>query len=121
MSRIRSVRTGPAPRLAPVPSRRQHSRGQSIVEFALVFPIMMLLLAGAIDLGRAFYAYIAVENAAKEGAFFGSRSPLCDEKGLPVCADPNNVVWHVENEATNIGGQFETTVACRKPGGLWSS
>lgn len=113
----RSARTGPVPGVAPISSGPKRSRGQSIVEFALVVPIMMMLLAGAIDLGRVFYAYIAVENAAKEGAFFGSRSPLCDEQGLQVCADPNNVVWHVENEATNIGGQFETTVACRKPGG----
>jgi TadE-like protein. len=78
---------------------------------------MMLLLAGAIDLGRAFYAYIAVENAAKEGAFFGARSPLCNDNGNMNCDDPNNVVWHVRNEAPNIGGQFATAVACRTPGG----
>ena len=98
--------------------RRHASRGQSLVEFALVIPIMLLLLAGAIDLGRLFYAYVAVENAAKEGALFGARSPLCDDASSAGCASPNNVVWHVQNEATNIGGQFATTVACRTPGGV---
>ena len=84
-----------------------------MVEFALVLPIMLLLLAGAIDLGRLFYAYVAVENAAKEGALFGARSPLCDDNINVNCGDPNNVVWHVHNEATNIGGQFSVNVACR--------
>jgi len=78
---------------------------------------MMMLLAGAIDLGRVFYAYIAVENAAKEGAFFGARSPLCSDGTNTNCDSPNNVVWHVQNEATNIGGQFDTAVACRTPAG----
>jgi Flp pilus assembly protein TadG len=91
--------------------------GQSLVEFALVLPIMLLLLAGAIDLGRLFYAYVAVENAAKEGALFGARSPLCDDNTNTNCDDPNNVIWHVRNEAPNLGTQFTTTVACRTPAG----
>ena len=100
-----------------LPRRRERTRGQSLVEFALVLPIMLLLLAGAIDLGRLFYAYVAVENAAKEGALFGARSPLCDDGANINCGSPNNVVWHVQNEATNIGSQFATTVACRTPAG----
>ncbi len=102
-------------RTPPRPHRR--TRGQSLAEFALVLPIMLILLAAAIDLGRLFYAYVAVENAAKEGAFFGSRSPLCSGSGNPNCADPNNVVWHVQNEASNIGSQFTTNVSCLTPAG----
>ena len=101
------------------PSRRRRvPRGQSLVEFAIVVPLMLLLLAAAIDLGRLFYAYVAVENAAKEGAFFGARSPLCDDATGSGCTDPNNVAWHVQHEATNIGSQFSTTVACRTPAGV---
>lgn len=74
---------------------------------------MFLLLAFAIDLGRLFYSYVAVENAAKEGAFFGARNPLCDDNANSSCGDPNNVIWHVENEAPNIGSGFTTSVACR--------
>jgi hypothetical protein len=99
------------------PLRRERTRGQSLAEFALVLPIMLILLAAAIDLGRLFYAYVAVENAAKEGAFFGSRNPLCSGSGNPNCANPNNVVWHVQNEATNIGSQFTTNVSCLTPAG----
>ena len=68
--------------------RDQATRGQSVVEFALVLPILLLVLAAAIDLGRFSYAYVAVQNAAKEGAFYGARSPLCDDNANPACADP---------------------------------
>src|SRR4029077_5456851 len=98
----------------PTDRDRGKSAGQSMVEFALVLPIMLLLLAGAIDLGRLFYSYIAVENAAKEGALYGARNPLCDDAANSNCPNPNNVVWHVQNEAANpaVGNQFATTVAC---------
>jgi TadE-like protein len=91
-----------------------------VVEFALVVPILLLILAGAVDLGRAFYAFVAVENAAKEGALYGARHPLCDSGAS--CPDPRNVRWVVENEATNLrdrSGQslLTTQVACRTPAG----
>lgn len=94
-----------------------------MVEFALVLPILLLFIAAAADLGRLFYAYVAVDNAAKEGAFFGARSPLCDTTGANGCSDPNNVLWHVQNEAPNLvdsGGNslFTTSIACRTPAGV---
>ena len=42
--------------------------GQSLVEFALVLPLLAALLLGATDLTRAFYYYIALENATRETA-----------------------------------------------------
>ena len=50
-------------------------RGQSLVERALVLPLLLLLLAGIVDLGRAFYSHIAITNAAREGARRASRYP----------------------------------------------
>lgn len=43
-------------------------RGQSLVEFALVFPIAILLLMAVFDVGRAVFAYNGLTNAAREGA-----------------------------------------------------
>jgi hypothetical protein len=88
----------------------------------LVLPIMLLLVGATVDLGRLFYAYVAVENAAKEGALVGARAPLCDRRGASSCDDPNNVVWHVEHEAPNLvdadgDSLLTSTVACRKPDG----
>ena len=42
------------------------SRGQSLVELALILPIFLLLIAGAVDLGRLFYAYVAIVDASKD-------------------------------------------------------
>ena len=42
------------------------SRGQAMVEFALVVPLFILVLVGLFDVGRAVYAYHTVNNAARE-------------------------------------------------------
>jgi Flp pilus assembly protein TadG len=47
---------------------RGSRRGQALAEFALVFPIAMLLLMAVFDVGRAVFAYNGLTNAAREGA-----------------------------------------------------
>ena len=47
---------------------RQRSRGQGLVEFALVFPIMMVLLIAVFDMGRLVFAYNDITNSARSGA-----------------------------------------------------
>lgn len=42
-------------------------RGQALVEFALIAPVLVLLLVAAIDIGRGVFAYNSVTNAAREG------------------------------------------------------
>ena len=46
---------------------RRRSAGQSLVEFSLVFPIFILILAAIIDFGLGMYSYMTVLNAAREG------------------------------------------------------
>jgi Flp pilus assembly protein TadG len=46
----------------------KHKKGQSMVEFALLLPLFVLLIIGIFDLGRAFFSFIAIMNAAREGA-----------------------------------------------------
>ncbi len=43
-------------------------KGQSLLEFALILPLMVLIVLGIFELGRAFFAFIAISNAAREGA-----------------------------------------------------
>ncbi len=50
-------------------------RGQSMVELALMITILMALLAGTIDFGRAFFTWLALRDAAQEGASYGSIFP----------------------------------------------
>ncbi|HEX5465236.1 MAG TPA: TadE/TadG family type IV pilus assembly protein [Candidatus Limnocylindrales bacterium] len=73
--------------------------GQGLVEFALVLPLILLLLFGAIDLGRAVYAYNTVANAARQGARVAAvnqiqTSPDCVES-KPV-EDPANPHWSIK-------------------------
>lgn len=49
--------------------------GQSLVEFAFMLPVLILVLVAAVDLGRAYYTYVAITNAAREGARFGASNP----------------------------------------------
>jgi Flp pilus assembly protein TadG len=48
--------------------RRRRSRGQALVEFALVFPIALLVLFGVFDVGRLVFMYTGLTNGAREGA-----------------------------------------------------
>lgn len=47
-------------------------RAQAIVEFAIVLPILMMLLVGIFEVGRMIYTYAAVNNASREAARFAS-------------------------------------------------
>ena len=50
------------------------SRGQSMVEFAVAVPVLCLLLVASADFARVFYFSIAINNAARAGAQYGSQS-----------------------------------------------
>jgi Flp pilus assembly protein TadG len=71
-------------------------RGDSLIEFALLLPILMLMLMGIFDLSRAFYVHSVIANAAREGARYGvahSDGSVQDvedaAKALIVGLDPN--------------------------------
>lgn len=55
--------------------RRKRSRGQSLVEFAVVLPVFLLILCGILDFGFALYSRMSVINAAREGARAASVAP----------------------------------------------
>lgn len=53
-------------------SRERNDKGGSMVELALLLPLLLLILAGIADLGRAFHDYIIITNVAREGARYAS-------------------------------------------------
>jgi hypothetical protein len=52
--------------------RKTTRGGQAIVELAVAAPLLALMLFGLIDFGRAFFQYIAVVEAAREGARYAT-------------------------------------------------
>jgi TadE-like protein/PKD domain-containing protein len=52
--------------------RPKNSRGQAMVEMALILPLLALLLVMSIDFGRVFFGRVALENAARIGADFAA-------------------------------------------------
>jgi Flp pilus assembly protein TadG len=56
-------------------------RGQSLVELAISLTVILILLAGAVDFGMAYFSFAAMQDAAQEGALYGSVNPD-DEAGI---------------------------------------
>jgi Flp pilus assembly protein TadG len=85
--------------------RRAHrSRGQALLELALISPVVLLLVGGGIDLGRLFYAKITIADAAREGALWAAQHPNswmqgCDASRAVGPTNDNQVTCHARNEA----------------------
>lgn len=63
-------------------------RSQALIEFALVSPVLLLLVFGVIDLGRAVFYYDMLNHAAREGARVAARA----SNSLPTNSDVLNAV-----------------------------
>ncbi len=91
-------------------------RGASLVEMALVMMFLVILMAGVVDVSRSFYSYIALTNAAREGARYGSRFPY-HTAGIeaavisdgPRSAAGGTAITEVRITCTTAGG---SNVAC---------
>jgi hypothetical protein len=84
-------------------------RGQSLVEMTFGMLILIMIVAGVVDLGRAYFTFIALEDAAGEAALFMSAFPECPYdalvSGIPSdndgtagedCDPPNNALWRAK-------------------------
>jgi hypothetical protein len=54
-----------------------------------------------LDLGRGFFSFIAIQNAAAEGALYAAINPRCRDASVTGCGNPNNVVFRAQNESPN--------------------
>lgn len=54
---------------------QRHEAGQSLAELALLLPLLLLIVLGAVDWGRVYFAYVSVTNAARNAADYASDSP----------------------------------------------
>ena len=101
--------------------RSSHSQaGTALVEFALVLPLLMLLLLGVVEIGRYAYFAIQVGNAARAGAQYGAQNGTTayDNTGIinAAKADGNNSIAALTVTPSNYcwcwDGSSGTTVNC---------
>ena len=70
---------------SPAIAHRQGQGGQSLVELAITLTVLLVLLSGAVSFGMAYYSYVAMRDAAQEGALYGSFMPCDDLNGNGIC------------------------------------
>jgi Flp pilus assembly protein TadG len=54
---------------------RRRQRGQALVEFALMATLMITLLLGIVDFGRAYYTQVQIKNAVADAGYFAIQNP----------------------------------------------
>ncbi len=101
----------------PGASRRRSARGrgQALVEFALVIPIFLLLVAGMIDFGLGLNASITVSNAAREGARLGVVTKLTANE-LDFIGPTGTIQTRVKSVlGSGLVSGATITVTCERP------
>ena len=59
----------------PVQKVKNYERGQSLVEMSLTLIVLLFLLLGAVEFSLALFQYVTINDAAQEGAIYGSIEP----------------------------------------------
>ena len=101
-------------------STERASRGQALVETALLLPILVLILLMGIDLGRVFFASIDLRNAAHEGTMVGGTEPdsTCAEiketvdRQMGRTGQPNQAVCGALGTTTDV--VYITLTGCER-------
>ena len=101
---------------------RNNEAGQALVEFTMILPIFLVLLFGIVDFGRAFYTWLIVTNAAREGARVAAvQAPqadvqariwesLCESYPSDCTLDPAKLTWTNVASANIQGARGEPTI-----------
>jgi Flp pilus assembly protein TadG len=86
---------------------RRREAGQALAEFALIAPLLFILIFGIVDMTRAYNAWVTIQGAAREGARYGVTGQTTCAGGPATrvgCID------HVAKEHTNSLTNNESTV-----------
>lgn len=119
-------------------------RSQALIEFALISPVLLLLLFGIVDIGRAIFYYDTINHAAREGARTAVRAsnPLpananvlatvtsqligipvtepCPQGPVTSATPPDNAAWLYVTEPSPPAS-VEATPPPNAPGGEYSA
>jgi Flp pilus assembly protein TadG len=97
-------------------------QGSAMVEFALSLVVLLTLLFGIIDIGRALYAYNWLYNGARQATRWAMvRGAFCDNhlQGCPAGATNDTITQYVTNTLpAGYGNGLDTTGIDTSPGML---
>lgn len=114
---------------------KKKTSGQAMAEFALALPILMLIIYGVIETGRALFIYASVNNASREAARFGSsdcNEPDCTPQyqkcaeirdraratGFLLDLQDDQIVIQYDDGLDASGDPTAVTDACNDPDGI---
>jgi Flp pilus assembly protein TadG len=67
-------------------TRSNGAHGQALVEFALMLPLLVLLILGIIEIGMSLYSYLSLATANREGVRLASRARFTDDAAAGLVA-----------------------------------
>ena len=89
-------------------------RGAIAVEFAIILPVLLLLVFGIIDFGHAWYMKQIVSNASREGARYGTRSTGATAAANTLNPSISNYILNTSAENGGKGGYGLKSSAARR-------
>lgn len=95
------------PRGRPV-RRPTSERGQAMIEFVLIFPMLLIFMLTLMEFGFMLHANITVNSAAREGARFAAVANL--PSGTPGTCDAGSIEERTVNSSTKILQCSEVTI-----------
>lgn len=76
-------------------------KGQSLLEFAITLPLLLIIVSGVFDLGRLYFTHIAMEDGVGEAALYVSINPDCvTADDGPQCSYPDNAFDRAKESIT---------------------
>ena len=112
-------------RLVGLRLRARDERGQQLAELAFILSMLLIILFGAVDLGRAFHTYIGLTNGAREAARFAavnnataSSSQVTQELNptggsFTGCVGGSLIVTAPNVATIGRGNPYTVTVSCK--------
>ena len=114
---------------------QRNQKGQGLLEFALILPLFLLLLLGIVEASRIMWAYITVQNAARDAARYAitgkpyiipedieTKTGLCQTSAgeadatEPWLCEPTDRVEAIKQVALERGRALTVQAECTTPG-----
>jgi Flp pilus assembly protein TadG len=90
---------------------RYHYGGQALVEFALMATLLITLLLGIFDFGRAYYTQVQIKNAVGYGGYYAIQHPS-DTTGIGVKSLIKKELSNLNPAITDTDITFTPTGTC---------